>query len=84
MKPDTITFSKKARKSFLVPIVAVALSALSGAYADYVVYSSGASSSAGFHGAAWIPAEYGPSNVDPANYDYIVKGGKTFITTDGE
>ena len=84
MKPDTATISKKARKSSAVLAVAFALCGLSGAYADYVVYSSGSAAATGFHGATWTPAEYSPSNVDPANYDYIVKGGKTLFTSSGE
>ena len=82
MKPDTTTASNKARKSSsAILAVVVALSCLSGAYADYVVYSSGSAATTGFYGATWTPAEYSPSNVDPANYDYIVKGGKTLYTS---
>lgn len=85
MKPDTTTASNKARKSSsAILAVVVALSCLSGAYADYVVYYSGSAATTGFHGSTWTPAEYGPSNVDPANYDYIVKGGKTLITSSSE
>jgi len=82
MKPDTTIFSKKDRKSSsIVLAMGIVLCGLSGAYADYVVYSSGSAATTGFYGATWTPAEYSPSNVDPANYDYIVKGGKTLYTS---
>ncbi len=85
MKPAKTTFLMDNFRRYSAMLAAVlTLCGLSSAYADYVVYNKGSSSTAGFHGAIWSPAEYGPSNVDPANYDYMVKDGKILYTSSHE
>ena len=76
--------AKLKKRVAMMMLITVSSCCLQQAFADYVVYSSGSSATVGFHNAAWSPSEYAPSNVDPANYDYIVKGGKTLYTSDSE
>ena len=64
-------------------VVAAAMCVPLPAHADYVELNS-SSADTGFRYANWIPAEYSPSNVDPADYDYIVKDGKGLTTSSGE
>ncbi len=84
MTTGTTAFYSTASKTLSAVLSAtIAMCGLSGAYADYVVLNSSASDT-GFRDATWTPAEYSPSRVDPANYDYIVKSGKKLVTLSDE
>ena len=65
---------------------AIALCGVHLACADYVKYVSGASTTEGFYGATWNPANLAPSadGVDPSLYDYLVDVTAQFTTKNNE